>query len=473
MVRTRALGIASENSTESMDSSSYASFKNGQMVDIFGETFAVKPEIFEFRRGDIVFIKAIAAHVKQLVDGHGYLSGLRLFKEQRKKNDVMLKVIPNEKSKRKPLREGITFDASSEVIDSSAILLRKADLFEKVQKCFQSYGIDITMYSNSYVGLDKNSKIGQVQCPICETEDGIEQKVQRVYYSQTESRSSYWVLSNLSKHLEKKHLLVAHRLNKRQKTVAKKKSANKNVSIEIVKQELERDHNESSLQIIYPEVDDSSVQSLYTQISDQMTQMVATVLVNGENQDEMEFRLLKDSPIHTLNVVETVPDGNCLFSALTHQIWKHPISSLDHIDLTKKLRADVCEYILKPKNFPLYETALKLRVNEIEAKIDVTDFAAECELFVRHDLSQDFMCWGGLETIKAVSNMHHVNVAVFNEESTCYMISDNLGENKQTIVIAYRLGLNAAGESVLNHYDSVTDMNSDSMFVAAEHILKK
>lgn len=470
MVRTRALGIASKNLSESIDNSCDALLQNEQLIAIFGEAFAENPEKFEFRRGDIIFIKAIVAHVKQLVDGKGYLTGLRLFKEQRKTCEI-----PNVKSKRKVLREVNTFNATDEVNESSAILLRKAELFEKVQKCLQSYGVDITTYSNSCIDLDKSGKRGKVHCPVCEIEDGIEPRAQSVYYNQPGTHSSYWVLSNLSKHLENKHLLVAHRSNKRQKTVSKKKPTDKNISRKIVKQELgdEHEHNESSLQFIQQEVDDSSIQSLYKQISDQMTQMVTTVLINGENQDEMNFRFLKDSPICTLNVVKTVPDGNCLFSAMAHQIWKQPITSQDHIDLTKKLRADVVEYILKPENFPLYEIALKLRLDEIDANIDVTDLTTECEMFVRRDLSQECVCWGGLESIKAVSNMHNVNVAVFNEESTCYMITDNFEQNKQTIVIAYRFGFNAAGENVLNHYDSVTDITSDSMFIAAEHIFKK
>lgn len=160
-------------------------------------------------------------------------------------------------------------------------------------------------------------------------------------------------------------------------------------------------------------------------------------------------------------------DGNCLFSALAHQLWKNPIHSAEHTEAISKLRSDVVKYILE--NYSLFESALQDHICAMKEKQndDIPASSDDCKTYVRNILARPNE-WGGLETIKAVSYMHHTNVAVFNEQGTCYIISGSLSNNTQTIVIAYRLGFN----TVLNHYDSVTDMHSNDMIAAAQHLLK-
>lgn len=135
----------------------------------------------------------------------------------------------------------------------------------------------------------------------------------------------------------------------------------------------------------------------------------------------------------------------------------------------KKLRSIVVEHILKPENFSLYENMLHDRVNTKSQS--AAALTAECKLFVRHGLSRQGK-WGGLESIKAVSNEYQVNVVIVKESGACNMIT---GSNKynRTIVIAYRLGTNTDGDTVYCHYDSVSDMKSDDIFAAADFIINK
>lgn len=87
-------------------------------------------------------------------------------------------------------------------------------------------------------------------------------------------------------------------------------------------------------------------------------------------------------------------------------------------------------------------------------------------MFIRFGLANKQ--WGGLETLKAVSNKFNVNVVIVNEFGSCHMVT---GANNylRTLLIAYRLN----NASVYDHYDSVNDMDSETIFSSAEFIINK
>lgn len=175
----------------------------------------------------------------------------------------------------------------------------------------------------------------------------------------------------------------------------------------------------------------------------------------------MEFQL-KDQTVRSISIVETKRDGNCLFSALAHQLWLNEITSREHTNKTKELRAIVVEHILNPENYHLYESIL---VDRLEKESEVPT-SIQCKMFVRFGLARNN--WGGLESIKAVSNEFHVHVVIINECGSCNMITGSDTYNR-TLVVAYRL--NNVG--VYDHYDSVSDMDAENLFSAAEFIMNK
>lgn len=200
--------------------------------------------------------------------------------------------------------------------------------------------------------------------------------------------------------------------------------------------------NDSSIELIF--VDDQNAEIseswLYTQISEQIREMTAAVLTNSEKQKCMEFEL-KNQPTKYLSVVQTAPDGNCLFSALAHQLWKNKInhenhkkSKGEHEQMIAKLRSAVVEHILPSENFPMYETFLQDRLSELKDLNTVNDLTAECKLYVRNVLSCEGK-WVGMETIKAISFMHRVNVLVINECGTCYLIKGSKERYDLTLLI--------------------------------------
>lgn len=199
---------------------------------------------------------------------------------------------------------------------------------------------------------------------------------------------------------------------------------------------------------------------LYEQMSEQIQQMIAANLVNGDTEENTQFQL-KEQPPRFISIVKTSPDGNCLFSALAHQLWKNQITSETHTKKTQELRATVVDHILNPLHYHLYEQIILDRLNK-----KTTVPSGECKMFIRYGLANSK--WDGLKTLKAVSNHFQVNIVIINEFGSCNMVTGSETYNR-TLVIAYRLN----GASVYNHYDSVGDMDSESIFSAAVFIMNK
>lgn len=492
-MREQALDHAAINLSDSIDASCDALLDDDQLVQIFGTTYANCPEKFEYLPGEKACIKRIVAHVKQLVDDG---TGKKLFKvrkTKRKKTDVFLS------SSHAGQKSLVQTQNHSKLLQ---------DLFDSASKCLNSFNVDMANWSENFVKVDVDATgtFGNIQCILCDPdESSMKHKPKRVsYFISSGNRSSFWVISNFKKHLEGVHSLkrsdvvetepVKRKLPRKRntKTNAKNVSIQDDQVISTKTQQTEHDleldikneSNDLSVELVAVDDQDSLAtthekleRQLYTQISQQIREMVAAALINSEKQHEMEFKLI-NQPSKYVSLVKTSGDGNCLFSALAHQLWRKKInrakqSQSEHEKLTKKLRSSVVEHILKTENYPMYAVALQDRVSELKDLADVTDLNAECKIFVRHVLSREGK-WGGLESIKAISFMHRVNVLVINECGIPYLIKGSKEAYDRTLLIAYRLNRDAvAAAHNYNHYDSIIDMRSDDIFSLADFIVNR
>lgn len=486
-MRQQGLNHAAIKLSESYNSSCDPLLEYGQLVHIFGTKFAHCPEKFEFVPGEIDCIKKIATHVKKLVDDG---TGVKLFKEKRKKQMTAQ-----------------VFTSSRQTVHTQSHSVLFKELYDCATNCLRSYNVDLAAWSEKCVEIDATGASGSIHCCLCnDDETGIRPKPKRVCYFSSEKRSSYWVISNFKKHLEKVHLLKASRPNKASLKTSTRKSVRKpkveqnkeqfsiqvsSTATKIESTDLDSlldtkfEDNNSSIEFLGFEdahlsmkLSDDSELPLNSQISNQINEMVAAVLINSEKQEAMEFHL-KNHPAKFLSIVKTVPDGNCLFSALAHQLWKNKIvhenckqSKDAHKKMIKDLRSAVVAHILQPENFPSYEYALQERVKELKNKKDAGNSSDRCKLFVRDVLSREGI-FGGLETINAVSMMHQVNILVVNECGTCYLIKGSAEKYDRTLLIAYRLMYDDAGDAIYNHYDSVTDMRSEDIFTVADFVINR
>lgn len=126
-----------------------------------------------------------------------------------------------------------------------------------------------------------------------------------------------------------------------------------------------------------------------------------------------------------------------MYYSLAHQIWLNKIGSVDHLKVSKKLRADTVKHILDPKHFDLYEHQLHERVYETKKKSEIENLADECRIFVKQELARNGT-WGGGEMLIAVSDMYSTNIVVFIEEFNCIIIKRAGSNHCRTIAVAFR-----------------------------------
>lgn len=466
------------------------------LIDIFGEKYAKNPSEFQFRRGDIVLIKALVAEVNKLIDEKGF----QTFQYKAKKKNRRGKRFRshfNANVLSKKMKQKVENPIDTELNETPSQRLKK-ELFEKIEECLVEYSMhriveyDYLAENTVTVHMENGNIYGSVICIACqETKKKCQPK--RVYYHEkNESKeSSYWVISNFQSHLKshgleslKSRLTETNKKAKPEKINVEQNDDPDSTDLPIEAQELTDTENDESIIFISeekndyetvssesPQIDTNEYTWLYDQFCHQINLMVTAVLVNGDELDQM---ICKVGPKNiSVTVAKNDGDGNCLFSAFVHQIFRFPIGSAEHINEVKSLRSEVVKYILAPDKFDSFEFILRDRVYEIKTAKQITDMKEECKSFVRNVLSKDGV-WGGTETIKAVSEIYEVNVSVFNENDSCFMSIFNEEMNKQTVALAYRLACNGAGLSkIRNHYDSVCDIKADDLSSSADIIIEQ
>lgn len=486
-----------------------------EMIDIFGEKYASMPAKFKLQPGEIMLIRELVKHVKKLVDNGGENMGLNHFKERKRKMkpiNVTSKQNRNEiENVSDPIdRTGKKSLAISETEMESQHSELKSKLFSLCLENMQAFKVHeqlIKQFNEHMIQLRWNDGVisGSIECILCKNDKENHSKKKKDSYSVRYFQSpgsSYWILSNYKKHLEKMHNLFSssdlrskkkHHNRLPKKTSNKTSDSKKSMSIEIVElpvfnsdDDVKEDTNlrvhspagsihSNAMKskndnltemvtntdiIVYSPAGSVSLEDdwLYTQLSNQIADMIGTTLESGDITEIMNFKIAND--IKTITVSPILPDGNCLLGAICHQIYHDPIGSTAHRNKINELRKNVVKHILDPENYPSYEHSLKDRIYENKKKSSdaIGDMTQECKLFVRHGLSRD-RYWCGYETIAAAAEMLDVNILVFNEEGDVYLPSSNVQTHSKTIALAYRLN-----NGRYNHYDSVCDIDSNVLY---------
>lgn len=477
-IRTKTMDFLQQRQSDNIDRQCDAFFDDEELIDHFGELYANNPTLFEFHEGHKIFIREIVDHVKRIVDGNGINTGLGFFQNVRRYR----KRAASRASKLTENQNYKLVKLSVKPVEGNNL---KFELIRKVAACFEPYMTDARLEGESMnidecivvVQNEDGSKIyGDVSCIICKVENRKNQKPKRVYYNIKSESKGCWVLSNIIKHLQH-----SHTPNTNTETDEQLQLDPPQVTDDSDAQQLdnlceehyivEKDSNDNLSLIL---VDDSDLQKIensdqdnpdlvYTQLSTQITDVLSSALKYGEPRAEITYVLAK-AP-RKLAVVCIPGDGNCLFSALAHQLWMHKIKSKGHKQSTKELRAEVVEHILNPEHFAMYEHRLRDRVYNLSEKSGekINDLEKECKFFVRHILSKP-RTWGGAETLLAVSVLYSTNVFVFNENGSCTKIKKAGQNNNRSIAVAFRIGLNEQGEEIHNHYDSVCEIGSSELY---------
>lgn len=196
---------------------------------------------------------------------------------------------------------------------------------------------------------------------------------------------------------------------------------------------------------------------LYRQFSAQNELLLAATLQNGEHKKFMPLEI--DKRCMNINTVDIDADGNCLFSAVIHQLQFVKINSDHHKTQTVALRNQVVSHI--NNHFDSHKQALKQRLN---CKLEEVDELGR--KFVSEKLSKNGF-WAGTETLIAISNIFEVNILVFEEKGPFYFATCYKSDYNRTIFLAYRrfgTRSNEKKELECNHYDSVCGVDENLLY---------
>lgn len=449
--------------------------KNHEIDERFSCFFGLHtadPKEFDFKLGEIRLIEELIKFVKTKVDEQNNDSqpkSLKLF------NDLKCAPASGKHSWKRQLSAtplGMFFDDQKKfdvlTPDQKGVNISHTDVDHLTNTLFDRAAVMLNEHKNSMkkdifskncvtVNIDTDNKVkGSIYCNYCDKTDSI-RKV-KVYY-QTINGSGYWILSNLKKHLSKTHVSreIKSKQNNQNSTAEQAKSEN-NFSLISLKIEPVRAND-----IPAEKLKDYESQ-LYKQIYLQTIQMVNAAHTNKDqiNNCRIQFNLAEATQPDVIGISKTEADGDCLYSALAHQLYGNQLNSREHKRQTRSLRDATVEHI--GQHLSDYIHILKGRIYEMKDSNQgikfQNDISTACLTFLSKYLSTN--TWAGQETIKAISEIHGVNIVVINQDGSCNLPNHFNTKYERSLLVYYRdyNQTAQARSSSKNHYDSVVEIDS-------------
>lgn len=344
----------------------------------------------------------------------------------------------------------------------------KTSLYTDVVKMLKSKGINeikLNQLSENMVSVaySKGVLSGTVVCILCST---TEEKNFCVNVKVVEERI-HWIYSNYLRHLREYHNSEISEQNDKKRKKAKPNNQNLKKSI------LENDGAIEN--IIIEEIDYKNLDINYIQkqIYDKISEQTLAIRTNCEVNNEKQFNMLFDccGEYRTLKITRIQKNGNCLFGAIAHQLYKNKLGSSNHSKLTAELRSEAVSYI--SNNIPEFKVAIENQVHELFKGKKVPSMANEIQKFI-DDLKIDGY-WGGTECLHAVELLYKCSILIINEFGDFYFVGvPHDLENSLILVLAFRTkkGVDRTSKNIpnedRNHYDSVTDIEQDDIYYISQ-----
>lgn len=293
---------------------------------------------------------------------------------------------------------------------------------------------------NDLVSISNDIR-AEVVCIFCAANDQDIPQLQKTIVVPCETRRSaskrYWNYGNLRVHL-KRHV--------KQMTAAKELIDSMPVVIDL--DGPERLHEKQT--------------ALLNSISAQNSNLIATTSEFNEQESVMAFF---NDQLGVVKVVSISPDGNCLFAACVHQLYRVKLNSDDHKKIAAELRGRVCSHI--KNNFNRFQRTIKLRVTEEIPNMSSENIEMRSKSFVDEFLSK-FNFWGGSESLIAISEIFEANIIIFRENGSCYFANGHNSAYNRVLFLAYRrIG------SAYNHYDSVSEIYQQELYPCVSYLCKR
>lgn len=439
-------------------------YTNKQKMCFFG-SYASAPNRFRVELGEKKTFLSMVRHVKNVVDQPNENGGLSYFADKTK--------LPNKKSYERNMIStvfGMVFGSLNEKrqieLADRAVELRE-DLFKKAKLVFtkfeeieemdlpQMFAID-----NVIVRIEADKTTGKVICPYCNKDDLIAE------VSMFIKTSGKWVMANLNSHMIRKHCKIDKQ--------PRKFMPPKQTLLKLDIAPIDFNHNNGTLNktnALDQSIEESIEDAVYKQLSAQCIKMTNIAINSREKIVSINFGLRPASSIEdrAIKYCRVSSNGDCFFLAAAHQLFGGKIGSKEHQNAALELRTQVVTYIKQESNFPRFIHVLKDRITyPPKATSEMIEIA--CAEFL-DELSLSG-CWGGQESIKAISELENINIIVFNDDESCNLPNHYNSKSNKSILLLFSAiqGKAADRNSDRNHYDSIIGMNSVKINVIARKI---
>lgn len=469
--------------------------------ELFFGIYAGNIDEFKFMRGERLQILEIVRILKEDIEKVG--------EEQFKENFETPKNFKVTKCDVSDLSVGLYYGKRPSKRFHKASLARSQNpeemalqLLPKLKQLFQSFELkQIRPVNEGIINIVKSGTLlrADVICVFCPMNDEkVESLIQR--YGVQMDKAGFWNTSNLKKHLKKHtngknteqsgvmesgndfdHVFDAMSQQSTYSKIKLQLSTPKNENEQQSHQQAANDqvttfsHDATAINAMSIFFEDDKVANqaiassdlktldlLYQQFSAQNLRLLEATLKNNEKKKYMVSKA--DARVINVCVINVMKDGNCLFSSLAHQLHCIKMHSIEHAQLTAKLRVDVVSHIME--NLDDYKQALKSHLTS--ECIEKTE-----KEFVSVELPKNGV-WGGTETLLAVQRIYKVNILVFDEQGPYYFATGYDAQYIQTLFVAYRFDSKGEnGNPIYNHYESICELNEELLYTCAEELGSK
>lgn len=219
---------------------------------------------------------------------------------------------------------------------------------------------------------------------------------------------------------------------------------------------------------------DAEESAIYFQLCAQTRAMRSISLQYEENEIDIPISI-EGSTCNSIVTALIDADGDCLISAIAHQLERHKLDSESHDSLKVKLRESAVEYIQQNLNTFANEIIWRDDFDEVAIGVDT---AQKINSFLDKLSKAGFWC--GTETIVAISRLYSVNKIIFNGSGTCYTVEPFNFNYQNCALLAYcayqtnpRKKKRKTVDIVRNHYNSITKIDKNVLFMCMKKILTK
>lgn len=344
-VRNEMLDHILAKNADNLDSNGSVIVPHQELVECFGELYALKPGDFRFQPGDLKFINLIQQTITMAIEQKGRKKAMQHFgyKQHRSKK---------EEKKSNETEHGGSNNTKCITASTDMANKMKTKLFEQIADKLKAFAVpnqQIEMFDDSFISVKTHeNKIvsGRVECIVCHAKKNQQKKTNPItVHCRSKMGNLSWVLSNFITHLRRTHELVEDQKGKKTPQLANECRSKSNVTETNVSMNFSANELMNMVFDSDSTVTDSIEKKLNEEITKQLVKMWNVATLHGEQFEYgLQCKDVDGSPI-LFDVVKIPGNGDCMLSSVVHQMIGTDINSDEHKKQTENLRSKIVKYI--------------------------------------------------------------------------------------------------------------------------------